>query len=254
MRSPILKVDSVLLYLFILKSVCFSEISCESSLTTVTVIDELVSRTSTTAISPVLLIPSTTISPSTTTSTIFSSDTPTSTDQTTSMTVQTTRDPLVTQTPVAPETDAPPTTTTDVFETTDEKVPTTTEEDENDHRTTAVTNDGRQLLNLNIPTDLFSLIAIVLSCASFCCMLMMCVGCLLTRQKRHRRDRAHIQEEAARVATLQRPLGAAIRDSFSMTFENPMLKETTLPTIAETKESSLSPRTNPNKRKYSTAW
>ena len=253
MRSPILKVDSVLLYLFILKSVCFSEISCESSLTTLTVIDELVTRTSTTAISPVLLIPSTTISPSMT-SMIVSINNPTSTDQTTSMTVQTTRDPLVTQTPVAPETDAVPTTTTDVSETTDEKVPTTSEADENDLKTTAVTNDGGQLLNLDIPTDLFSLIAIVLSCASFCCMLVMCVGCLLTRQKRHRRDRAHIQEEAARVATLQRPLGAAIRDSFSMTFENPMLKETTLPTIAETKESSLSPHTNPNKRKYSTAW
>ena len=80
------------------------------------------------------------------------------------------------------------------------------------------------LLN-NLPSQLLSLIAIGISLVSFCCMTLLLVGCILS-SCRSRRKSSHVQDEALRAATLQRPLGDAVRDKFQLTvIENPSLQE-----------------------------
>ena len=246
--------ESISVFLFILASSSFNEISCESSV--INVLDRLVTSSSISTITfiEVVSVHPTTISPSTrlTSSSVASSEL---TSMSLMKEVSTTHSLTATPSPFPTNTDSTRSTTTTEGNdaTTAVEIPTTSKDDEESGTTTA-TKDGRQFPNLNIPTDLLSLIAIVVSCASFCCMLMLFIGCLLSRRKRSKRKRAHIQEEAARVATLQRPLSVAIKDSFPMTFENPTAKEVSLPPIVEMNESSLPPRVNQNTRKYSTAW
>ena len=93
----------------------------------------------------------------------------------------------------------------------------------------------------NLPAELLSLIAIGISSASFCCVTLLLVGHLLL-SCRSRQKSAHIQDEALRTATLQRPLGDAIRDSFQLTstvIENPTLKEVPPVTCAEHENLSV---------------
>lgn len=98
----------------------------------------------------------------------------------------------------------------------------------------------------DLPAGLLSLIAVVLSALSLCCMIITLFGCILTRCRKSCSN-AQLKDDALRTATLQRPLGAAIRDSFPLMIENPMLKEATVPSVAEIEESFAA--TNKNNRK-----
>lgn len=91
----------------------------------------------------------------------------------------------------------------------------------------------------NLPSELLSLIAIVISSASLCCMILFLVGCILS-SCRSRRKCSHVQDEALRTASLQRPLGDAVRDKFQLTvIENPSLKDVPSVPCAEHKKSPV---------------
>ena len=81
---------------------------------------------------------------------------------------------------------------------------------------------------LPICTEILALIAIGLSGASCCCVVVFSLGCTLAltcRGSKKSRAKKEIQDSMFRSATLQRPLGDAIRDTFPVAIENPTFKD-----------------------------
>ena len=90
-------------------------------------------------------------------------------------------------------------------------------------KTTEQDNPTLLLFDIDVPSGLISLVAIGLSFVSCFCTFLFCIGCLHMACKRRKQRRDLEREEALRTATLRRPLGATIRESFAI--ENPMFKD-----------------------------
>ena len=80
-----------------------------------------------------------------------------------------------------------------------------------------------------ISAETLALIAIGLSGMNCCCVAVFSLGCVLTLTcrgcKKSRQARKEFQDSVFRSATLKRPLGDAIRDSFPIAIENPTFED-----------------------------
>ena len=117
-----------------------------------------------------------------------------------------------------------PTPTTEIRNTAPSDPQTTTE-------VTTNTKDcppGPQTL-LPISTEILALIAIGLSGMSCCCVAVFSLWYVLTLTcrgcKKSQQTRKEFQDSVFRSATLKRPLGDAIRDSFPIAIENPTFED-----------------------------
>ena len=96
--------------------------------------------------------------------------------------------------------------------------------------TEATTRTGGSEATLLPPiiTEFLTLTAVGLSGATCCCMVVFSLGCALTltcRGCRKSRGKKGIQDSTFCSATLQRPLGDVIRDTFLVAIENPTFKD-----------------------------
>ena len=83
---------------------------------------------------------------------------------------------------------------------------------------------------LPISTEILALIAIGLGGVSCLCIVVFFLGCILMWtcrgcKKRCQKTKREIQDTMFRSATLQRPLGDTIRETFPMAIENPTYKD-----------------------------
>ena len=92
---------------------------------------------------------------------------------------------------------------------------------------TEIESTTPKLLPGRISTEILSLVAISLSTLSCCCVVLLCLGCILTWScGKWKSNRAReVQDSTFRSATLQRPLGIAIREMFPIAIENPIAVE-----------------------------
>ena len=109
----------------------------------------------------------------------------------------------------------PPIVPPDTLTTTDSEATTTN----TNEATTTNTNDSN--------TKILALIAVGLSAASFCCVTVFSLGCVVILACRGcKKSRTQeIQDSAFRSATLQRPLGIAICEMFPIAVENPTFSD-----------------------------
>ena len=119
-----------------------------------------------------------------------------------------------------------PTPTTEIFNTAPSDPQSTTEMTTN----TKDRPPGPQSTTLlPISTEILALIAIGLSGMSCCCVAVFSLGSVLTLTcrgcKKSQQARKEFQDSVFRSATLKRPLGDAIRDSFPIAIENPTFED-----------------------------
>ena len=112
----------------------------------------------------------------------------------------------------------PPIAPPDTLTTTDSEATTTNTNDSD-------TEDEPTLLPIS--AEILALIAVGLSAASFCCVIVFSLGCvvILACRGRKKSRTQEIQDSAFRSATLQRPLGIAIRETFPIAVENPTFSD-----------------------------
>ena len=112
----------------------------------------------------------------------------------------------------------PPIVPPDTLTTTDSEATTTNTNDSD--------TEGEPTL-LPISAEILTLIAVGLSAASFCWVIVFSLGCvvILACRGRKKSRTQEIQDSAFRSATLQRPLGIAIRETFPTTVENPTFSD-----------------------------